>query len=61
MKKLLSRRRWVIPTGIGFLCLLLFLVPFFWEFPVVVLLKSRMLTGYQKMALTRLYLSLIHI
>jgi hypothetical protein len=52
---LLSRRRWVIPTGIGFLCLLLFLVPFFWEFPVVVLLKSRMLTGYQKMALTRLY------
>lgn len=49
------KRRWYLPAGVLLLCLLLFLIPFFWKKPVILLLKGRMLNGHSKAALVRMY------
>ena len=55
MIKQLLKRWWPIPAGIIGLCLLLFVVPFFWKAPLEVLLKSRLVSGYGKGRLIGLY------
>ncbi|MDD5714499.1 MAG: hypothetical protein PHV64_06370, partial [Bacteroidales bacterium] len=44
-----------IASGTVLLCLILFLVPFFWGAPVFMLLKSDLFSGYTKAGIIRLY------
>ena len=56
MMKPAKRKSFILITGgIVFLCLILFIIPFFWKQPVFWLLKSNLFNGYRKAGLIALY------